>query len=284
MGSLFGGSTESKVEVPKWLEEQTKQNLQRAQDVASIGYTPYYGAEVAAFNPMQQAGFQNTADASRAFGMSAPTDAMAGMPQAQDFGGGVMGYSSAPLFEDAMSRFRDARPAQANLIDSFFIDPVGGNRLSSGFGSVNQNVPSGGGIGATGGITEDSVFSAPPPRAVPDQPAYTQPTYAEPDYIQPQPSQEMPVEQQQILIDEITQANEGLTPQAPSQFEQTANVLYPNVTQPITPETIGGMDFSSPFEGNVPNVTVDTLSHASQFPPDYYAAAQEPSPMNQISQ
>ena len=278
MGSLFGGSTESEVKIPKWLEEQAKQNLQRAQDVASIGYTPYYGAEVAAFNPMQQAGFQNTADASRAFGMSAPTDAMAGMPQAQDFGGGVMGYSSAPLFEDAMSRFRDARPAQANLIDSFFIDPVGGSQTSGGFGSVNQNVPSG------GGMTADSVFNAPPPRAVPDQPTYTQPTYAEPDYIQQQPSQEMPVEQQQILIDEITRANEGLTPQAPSQFEQTANVLYPNVTQPITPETIGGMDFSSPFEGNVPNVTVDTLSQAGQFTPDYYAEAQEPSTMDQIGQ
>lgn len=268
MGSLFGGSTESEVKIPEWLEEQAKQNLQRAQNVASVGYTPYYGAEVAAFNPMQQAGFQNTADASSAFGLSAPSNAMAGMPQAQDFGGGVMGYSSAPLFEDAMSRFRNARPAQANLIDSFFIDPVNGGQTSGGFGSVNQSVPSGGGIGATGGMTEDSVFGAQPPRAVPDstvnQPAYNQQA------------------QQQIMQDELAQANQGLTPQAPSQFDQTMNALYPNVTQPITAETIGGMDFSSPFQGNVPEVTVDSLSQAGQFTPDYYAQAQDPSIMDRI--
>ena len=268
MGSLFGGSTESEVKIPAWLEEQAKQNLQRAQDVASIGYTPYYGAEVAAFNPMQQAGFQNTADASSAFGLSAPSNAMAGMPQAQDFGGGVMGYSSAPLFEDAMSRFRNARPAQANLIDSFFIDPVNGGQTSGGFGSVNQSVPSGGGIGATGGMTEDSVFGAQPPRAVPDstvnQPAYNQQA------------------QQQIMQDELAQANQGLTPQVPSQFDQTMNALYPNVTQPITAETIGGMDFSSPFQGNVPEVTVDSLSQVGQFTPDYYAQNQDPSIMDRI--
>ena len=122
MGSLFSGSTESKVKIPKWLEEAAKANLGQAQDIASIGYTPYYGADVAAFNPMQAAGFQNTADASRAFGLSAPTDAMAGMPQAQNFGG-VMGYSSQPLFSDAVSRFEQDRPAQKALIDSFFIDP-----------------------------------------------------------------------------------------------------------------------------------------------------------------
>ena len=82
---------------------------------------------------------------------------------------------------------------------------------------------------------------------------------------------------------ELAQANEGLTPQAPSQFMQTANALYPNVTQPITPDTIGSMDFSSPFEGNVPNVTVDSLSQADDFQPDFYAQSQEPSMMDQIA-
>lgn len=134
MGSLFSGSTESEVKIPEWLEEAAKSNLGKAQDVASIGYTPYYGADVAAFNPTQQAAFQNTADASRAFGLSAPADAMAGMPQAQDFGGGVMGYSSQPLFQDAVDRFAADRPAQASLIDSFFIDPQTGQggSVSSG--------------------------------------------------------------------------------------------------------------------------------------------------------
>ena len=269
MGSLFSGSTESKVKIPKWLEEAAKANLGQAQDIASIGYTPYYGADVAAFNPMQSAGFQNTADASRAFGLSAPTDAMAGMPQAQDFGG-VMGYSSQPLFSDAVSRFGEARPGQKSLIDSLFIDPISG---AQGTGTISQsgtNAPSVRNTGtvATQQANQQDINST--PAVIPTSP-YNPPAYNQ-------------QEQQAIMQQELAQANEGLTPQAPSQFMQTANALYPNVTQPITPDTIGSMDFSSPFEGNVPNVTVDSLSQAGDFQPDFYAQSQDPSMMDQIAQ
>jgi len=153
MGSLFSGSTESKVKIPEWLEDAAKSNLGQAQDVASIGYTPYYGPDVAAFNPMQEAAFQNTADASRAFGLSAPTDAMAGMPQAQDFGGGVMGYSSQPLFQESVDRFRADRPAQASLMDSFFIDPQSGQ---IGSGSFGNSTGGGSGGGSGGGMNTGS--------------------------------------------------------------------------------------------------------------------------------
>lgn len=269
MGSLFSGSTESKVKIPEWLEEAAKSNLGQAQDVASIGYTPYYGADVAAFNPMQSAGFQNTADASRAFGLSAPTDAMAGMPQAQNFGG-VMGYSSQPLFSDAVSRFGEARPGQKALIDSFFIDPQTGAQGSGSIANSGTNAPF---TPSTGGVTmqqaqQQDINST--PAVIPTSP-YNPPAYNQ-------------QEQQAIMQQELAQANEGLTPQAPSQFMQTANALYPNVTQPITPDTIGSMDFSSPFEGNVPNVTVDSLSQAGDFQPDFYAQSQDPSMMDQIAQ
>lgn len=269
MGSLFSGSTESKVKIPKWLEEAAKANLGQAQDIASIGYTPYYGADVAAFNPMQSAGFQNTADASRAFGLSAPTDAMAGMPQAQNFGG-VMGYSSQPLFADAVSRFGADRPGQKSLIDSFFIDPKTGAQGSGSIANSGTNTPSVRNTGtvATQQANQQDINSTPAsmPTSGYNQPAYNQ------------------QEQQAIMQQELAQANEGLTPQAPSQFMQTANALYPNVTQPITPDNIGGMDFSSPFEGNVPNVTVDSLSQAGAYTPDYYAQSQDPSMMDQIAQ
>ena len=269
MGSLFSGSTESKVKIPEWLEEAAKANLGQAQDIASIGYTPYYGADVAAFNPMQSAGFQNTADASRAFGLSAPTDAMAGMPQAQNFGG-VMGYSSQPLFADAVSRFEQDRPAQKALIDSFFIDPRTGAQGSGSIANSGTNAPF---TPSTGGVTmqqaqQQDINST--PAVIPTSP-YNPPAYNQ-------------QEQQAIMQQELAQANEGLTPQAPSQFMQTANALYPNVTQPITPDTIGSMDFSSPFEGNVPNVTVDSLSQAGDFQPDFYAQSQDPSMMDQIAQ
>mgnify|MGYP001082188423 CR=1 FL=1 len=107
-----GGSQTTKVDIPQWMEDAARSNLAQGERTAEIGYTPYYGPDVAAFSPMQQASMQNTADASSAFGLSTPQDAMAGMPQAQTFAGGVQGYSSAPMFEQAVDTFRENRPGQ----------------------------------------------------------------------------------------------------------------------------------------------------------------------------
>ena len=94
-----GGSQTTEVKVPEYIQEAGKANLARADELAKIGYTPYYGPDVAAFSPMQQASFQNTADTASAFGLSAPTsqrDIMGGMPAPTQYAGGVSGYSSAP--------------------------------------------------------------------------------------------------------------------------------------------------------------------------------------------
>lgn len=121
----MGGSTSSKTTVPKYMEEAGKDVLDTSRDVFDIGYTPYYGPDVAAFTPMQEQAFQNTADMASAFGMNHP-DNVTGMPPAQEFAGGIRGYSSAPMFEESLERFKAARPAQYDAISGMFIDPVTG--------------------------------------------------------------------------------------------------------------------------------------------------------------
>lgn len=122
-GGGKGGSQSTSVQIPAWLEQAAQANLGRADQAAQIGYTPYYGPDVAAFTPMQQAAMQGTNQAASAFGMAAPTDT--GMPQAQTFAGGVQGYSSAPMYEEALAALQQNAPGQYNAIRNMFLDPQG---------------------------------------------------------------------------------------------------------------------------------------------------------------
>lgn len=133
-GGGKGGSTTTSVEIPAWLENAAQTNLARADQLSTIGYTPYYGADVAALTPMQQASMQNTNQGAAAFGMAAPTDAMAGMPQAQTFAGGVQGYSSGGLYDQALSELQTRRPGQFAALNAPFINPYTGAPPASPFG------------------------------------------------------------------------------------------------------------------------------------------------------
>jgi len=121
-----GGSSTSEVTIPEYSEAAAQRNLNKAEGISQIGYTPYYGPDVAAFTPMQQAAFQNTADTAGAFGMAAPTsqqDIMGGMAAPTEYAGGVRGYSSAPMYEESLAELGRQRPGQKEYIDSFFINP-----------------------------------------------------------------------------------------------------------------------------------------------------------------
>jgi hypothetical protein len=125
-----GGSTSSTVEIPQYIEDAAKRNLARADTISQIGYVPYYGADVAAFTPMQEAAFRNTAGTAGAFGLAggdmSQQDITGGMPAPTTYAGGVRGYSSAPMFEQSMAELASRRPGQKALIDSLFIDPYSG--------------------------------------------------------------------------------------------------------------------------------------------------------------
>lgn len=99
--------------IPAWLEDAGQGVVDRSQQVADIGYVPYFGPDVAAFTPQQQASFAATNDAASAFGL--PTGSYSG-PQAQDFGGGLMAHSSAPTFLNSLSALMQANPGQFDAV------------------------------------------------------------------------------------------------------------------------------------------------------------------------
>jgi len=103
-GGGKGGSSSSVAEIPKWMEEPAIRNIARAEDIQRMGYMPWYGPDVAAFNPTQQVAAQANIGAAEAFGLSQPGQLTAyqGMPQAQTFAGGVQGYSSAPILNKVL--------------------------------------------------------------------------------------------------------------------------------------------------------------------------------------
>ena len=119
-----GGSTTSSVEVPQYIEDAARRNLERADLISQIGYVPYFGPDVAAFSPQQEAAFAGTQQLAGAFGTPITMDM--GVPAPQTFAGGVRGYSSAPMFEQAQFELGRRRPAQKAFIDSLFIDPFSG--------------------------------------------------------------------------------------------------------------------------------------------------------------
>jgi hypothetical protein len=150
-GGGKGGSQTTRVEVPQWLEQAAQQNIGRADQVSQIGYTPYYGPDVAAFTPMQQAAFQNTGNAASAFGLAAPSDPMGGMPAPQTFAGGVQGYGSGGLYDQSLAALQAARPGQFAAMQAPFIDPVTGAQPTGAFARQTMPVAVAGNRSRSGG-------------------------------------------------------------------------------------------------------------------------------------
>jgi hypothetical protein len=141
-----GGSTTSQVQIPAYIEEASQKNLARANEISQLGYTPYYGPDVAAFTPSQEAAFQGTADAASAFGMptmqvNQPGMTSYGMPQPTQYAGGFRGYSSAPMYEQSQQALQTNAPAQYDFIRGMFINPQTGARPEKPFGAGGSIYP-----------------------------------------------------------------------------------------------------------------------------------------------
>lgn len=127
----LSGRTVSETTIPQYIEDAARRNLARADELAMIGYVPYFGPEVAAFSPMEEAAFQGTNMAASAFGM--PTGAVS-MPTPETYAGGVRGYSSAPMYEAARAQLAARFPGQYAALTAPFINPVTGERPAFPFG------------------------------------------------------------------------------------------------------------------------------------------------------
>jgi len=159
-GGGKGGSTTSTVKIPAWLEQAAQANIRRAEDVAAIGNVPYYGPDVAAMTPMQMSAGQGINTAAGAFGLGT-NDLSMGMPAPQTFAGGVQGYSSGALYDQALRELQTRAPGQYDAITNMFINrQTGAAPLGFGQGvpAMVQGAPaaplsygSGGGGGGGGG-------------------------------------------------------------------------------------------------------------------------------------
>lgn len=169
-----GGSQTSRVEIPPWAEEAGQRNVQRAEALAGMGYQPYYGPEVAAFNPMQIAGMQSAADAASAFGIAPQMNVASTIPQAQDFGNGLMGYGSGLGFEQAVREFQQRQPQQAAIYGSQFAGPnsvgypqadspvMNENNVGGSIGSLSSGVNAGMGMYGMNGLNFNRILDMPP--------------------------------------------------------------------------------------------------------------------------
>ncbi|MFN7002183.1 MAG: hypothetical protein ACK4NW_01990 [Roseinatronobacter sp.] len=112
-----GGSQTTKTEIPEYLRQGSQNNINASQRIAQMGYVPYYGPDVAAATPQMQASWQGANDAASAFGMQT---AQPQMPQAQDFGGGLMGYSSGGGYDAALRELAARQPEKFAQMQRLF--------------------------------------------------------------------------------------------------------------------------------------------------------------------
>lgn len=133
-GGGKGGSQSSKMELPAWLETPMKANIARAEDIAKIGYTPYYGPDVAAFTQPQMQAMQGYGNAAAAFGMAPEgynaTEAIDGMT-ARNYHGGTRGYSSQGLYDQILAEMALRQPDQVNSIQKYTRGELPTERIQS---------------------------------------------------------------------------------------------------------------------------------------------------------
>lgn len=129
MGGGLGGKQSTQVQVPAWLEGAAQQLMGRANDISRIGYTPYYGPDVAAQTGDQLAAQGMNRGAAAAFGLDPAAYGGGGgaaVPPPETFAGGVQGYSSAPMYTQAKEALKAAAPGQFDLLQGQFVNPITG--------------------------------------------------------------------------------------------------------------------------------------------------------------
>lgn len=112
-----GGKEKSKASIPKWAQEFAQENIDRTSALGSMGYLPWTGPDVAAMSGMETQAAKNTMDAAKAFGMGG-SGMDSYLPEAQEFAGGVKGYSSFPMFQEAVNNLYDIAPESMRTYDS----------------------------------------------------------------------------------------------------------------------------------------------------------------------
>lgn len=117
-----GGSQSSQVQIPAYMEDALKQQLERAQAVQNMGYVPYMGPEIAGFTQGQQQIMRARAERAKAMGILPQSyDTSAGMMEgAIDMGGGLTAYSSYPGAKRAVEQVYEAYPEIQRKMEALY--------------------------------------------------------------------------------------------------------------------------------------------------------------------
>lgn len=119
-------------------------NMARAEALQKVGYMPYMGPDVAGLTSPQQQAMQANIDAASAFGLVDPgMSATDGMPQTSQFGG-ISGYSSYPMYQEAVDNYEATSPGQARQYNNLFVNPQSGLGGTTGTGMMGAGINSGG--------------------------------------------------------------------------------------------------------------------------------------------
>jgi len=121
--SSKGGSNTQETKIPDWIKDPSERNIARAETAQQIGYMPWQGPDVAAFNPTQKSAMQQNIGAAEAFGLSAPgaLTPLQGMAAPTTFANGMQGYSGMPLYEQALAETKAKQGADVNQYNKLFV-------------------------------------------------------------------------------------------------------------------------------------------------------------------
>lgn len=103
--SFLKGKESTSLSYPKWYEDLMRNTAALGARAASVGPMLYKGPTVAALSPGETAARNNVNAMLAAFGLGGGGGGY--LPQAQDFGGGVRGFSPWPVMQGAMEAMPD---------------------------------------------------------------------------------------------------------------------------------------------------------------------------------
>ena len=139
-GKGGGKTTTTETTVPNWIRDPAARNLQRAEAVQQLEYMPYYGPQVAAFTDTQNAAMNNNIETAKAFGLLDPNSSLtatSGMPTPTTYDNGMRGYSSIPLYDQALAELTASNPDNMAAYNSLFgnqVAPINFGRQGGGGG------------------------------------------------------------------------------------------------------------------------------------------------------
>ena len=131
MGSSTATETQTQTQtIPPEVTAANAAMLARGQKLAELGYIPYMGIDVAGINPAERAAMENVGQMASAFGLAAPETSQISAPEVTM--GGMTGYTSFPMYEGALERFRETRPDQYEAYaEALGYDPLTGEKKAA---------------------------------------------------------------------------------------------------------------------------------------------------------